>query len=147
MIRSLAVATLMVSAITAPSHTVTAEEFELRISGSAGLQFSGHYSLASADGTPQSTRLAGKVPATYRWSGDAIRIQITNASHAGTLTLELYRNGQLTGKAMAQGDGGRAMVSTGEPPGHWSRHYGGVVSHGYGGFASGGQWLGHSTRE
>ena len=130
----LAVAALIMTAIITLPHAVRAAEFELRVSGSAGLRFSGHYALASADETPKSDSLVGSVPATYRWSGDAIRIKIAIPSHAGNLTLKLYRDGRLAGNAMAQGEGGTAMLSAGEIPGHWPQGYGGGGgNYGYGG--------------
>jgi len=126
------------TAITTLPHAVRAAEFELRVSGSASLRFSGQYALALDDETPKYVSLAGRVPATYRWSGDAIRIKIANRSHTGNLTLKLYRNGRLAGKAMAQGEGGKVMLSAGKNPGHWPQDYGWGGNYGYGGYGGGG---------
>ncbi len=114
-----------------------AAEFDLSLTGTPGVQFSGRYVLKTAGPEPRSERIEGTVPARFRFTGQAIRVEVRKESTPGTLGLELYRDGRLAGQGMATGRDGRVSVSNGDA-GSGLRGGGGGGGNVWGGYGYGG---------
>lgn len=107
--------TALVSIFLVPVLPGWAAEFELRLEGATAAAFSGTGEVVTADGTVSPLRIAGMVPAQYRFRGRAVvlRLNVTG----GPLTAQLYQEGHLVGQGMTSGGPGQVTLSAGVAPG------------------------------
>lgn len=103
--------TALVSIFLVPVLPGWAAEFELRLEGATAAAFSGTGEVVTADGTVSPLRIAGMVPAQYRFRGYAVvlRLNVTG----GPLTAQLYQEGHLVGQGMTSGGPGQVTLSAG----------------------------------
>jgi hypothetical protein len=83
----------------------------IRVSGSDGVHFSGSYSLTSA-GKTEKHNIEGVVPAEYPTSGTAISAIVAKRDEAGSLMIEIRRNGTVVKVAGTNGRGSAVAVAT-----------------------------------
>jgi len=73
---------------------VTDSDFRIEVTGTPGLEFSGHYGLATADGQYTSKSVDGTVPATYTMRGHIVSGLFQKTTEDGTLRVEIFKNGR-----------------------------------------------------
>jgi hypothetical protein len=69
--------------------------YEIRISGTPGLSFSGSYGAMQAGGSMQMQSVDGKVPQTYKITGSIGSATFQKQSAQGRLVVEIWRDGKL----------------------------------------------------
>jgi hypothetical protein len=103
--------TALVSIFLVPVLPGWAAEFELRLEGATAAAFSGTGEVVTADGTVSPLRIAGTVPAQYRFRGRAVVLPLNVTG--GPLTAQLYQEGHPVGQGMASGGPGQVALSAG----------------------------------
>jgi len=73
----------------------TESNFKIKIVGSHNIKFSGSYMVVTADGHSSSHTVDGIVPAEYDVKGWIVSCSFQKQSEQGSLSVLVYRNGQL----------------------------------------------------
>lgn len=68
-------------------------DFTIRITGSAGLPFSGAYMLVATTGNNLSKSVDGKVPETFSLRGTLVSCSFQKKFESGTLRIEILKDG------------------------------------------------------
>ena len=74
-------------------------EYTVVIVGTEGLDYTGSIIATLAGGASRSTRVEGAVPDEYKILGLQVTATIQKQAETGTLKVELYKTGELVGKA------------------------------------------------
>jgi hypothetical protein len=74
--------------------------FSIKISGTTGLKFKGHYAIAATVSNPDLQNVAGTVPAQYQGKGAMALCLFRKTSPGGSLKVEILKDE----KVVAQGE-------------------------------------------
>lgn len=69
-------------------------DFQVRVSGTDGVKFTGFYELTLVNGVKTRKDISGTVPAVYSFTGDVITFTVAKTS-AGTMKIEVVRSGEV----------------------------------------------------
>lgn len=67
--------------------------YTIKITGSARLQFSGHYTIAGTGALPKPVHVKGAVPVEYKGQGVAAACLLRKTSAEGKLKVEILKDG------------------------------------------------------
>ena len=124
MFRKTVIRPLVVSIAAVVSSLSQAAGFDVRIAGTAGTKFSGHYLLVAADGDTRTQQLDGTVPLRVRLEGQSIVVRLKKRASGGKLKVALHLNGKAAGQGMTAEANGYVTVSASKPdPGLTSFDY------------------------
>ena len=87
-------------------------DFVIRISGTNGVRFNGHYALQSS-GKSADQNISGSVPAEYTVSGTAVSVSVQRTEGDGMLMVEISRDGTVI-KIAGSDRGGDPITATSE---------------------------------
>ena len=88
------------------------ENYTIKVSGTADLEFSGHYMVVNSDLTEGSKSVDGVVPAQYSVSGTIISCVFQKQVESGTLRVEILKSGQVVAESDTSADYGVVSVAT-----------------------------------
>jgi len=74
---------------------VSDSEFQIKVSGTTGLAFSGNYMVATSGGQSTSKSVDGVVPAAYSVKGDIVSAVFQKQTESGTLKVEILKGGKV----------------------------------------------------
>lgn len=86
-------------------------DFVIRISGSTGVHFNGHYALKTGFKS-QDQNISGAVPAEYSVSGTGVSVFLEKTGGAGTLMVEISRDGTVVKIAGSNSERDAISVTT-----------------------------------
>ena len=72
----------------------TGSDFTIRITGSEGLTFSGHYAIVVGDSLPDPINVRGTTPAEYKGKGVIAICFFRKLTEQGTLKVEIVKDGK-----------------------------------------------------
>jgi len=93
-----------------PSLTDT--EFEIKVSGTTGLEFSGSYMAVTSGGQSTSKSVDGVVPATYSVKGNIVSAVFQKKAESGTLKVEILKGGKVVNSSDTTAAYGVVSVAT-----------------------------------
>lgn len=70
-------------------------DLTIKVTGTDGLKFSGHYSFAGTGAVPKPENVSGMVPAEYKGKGVVAACLFRNTSGPGALKVEILRDGKM----------------------------------------------------
>jgi len=97
-----------ITGCTMPSES----DFRIKIIGSQNLKFSGSYMIVTADGKSNSHTVDGIAPAEYDVKGWIISCSFQKQSEQGSLSVFIYRNGQLIDQSTTSAAYGVVTIAT-----------------------------------
>ncbi len=68
--------------------------FTIQVSGTSGLEFSGHYMTVTAGRISTSKMVEGKVPDQYSVSGDIVSCTFQKKTERGILSVQIIKDGK-----------------------------------------------------
>jgi hypothetical protein len=87
-------------------------EFQIKVSGTAGLPFSGSYMVVSSGGQSVSKSVDGTVPTQYSVEGMMVSVAFQKQTEDGTLKVEILRDGQVVKSSDTTAAYGLVSVAT-----------------------------------
>jgi len=73
----------------------TDSEFQIKVSGTTGLEFSGSYMTVTSGGQSTSKSVEGTVPAQYTVTGNMVSVAFQKQVESGTLKVEILKDGKV----------------------------------------------------
>ena len=90
----------------------TESNFKIKIVGSHNIKFSGSYMIVTSDGKSSSHSVDGIVPAEYDMKGWIVSCAFQKQSEQGSLSVSIYRNGQLIDQSTTSAAYGAVTIAT-----------------------------------
>jgi hypothetical protein len=90
----------------------TESNFKIKIVGSHNIKFAGSYMIVTSDGQSSSHTVDGVVPAEYDMKGWIISCSFQKQSEQGSLSVIVYRNGQLINQSTTTAAYGVVTIAT-----------------------------------
>jgi len=90
----------------------TDAEFQIKVSGTNGLEFSGSYMVLTSGGQSTSKSVEGVVPAAYSVKGDIVSVAFQKQTESGTLKVEILRGGKVVNSSDTTAAYGVVAVAT-----------------------------------
>jgi len=87
-------------------------EFQIKVSGTAGLPFSGSYMVMQPGGQNTSKSVDGVVPVTYSVTGNMVSVAFQKKIEIGTLKVEILRGGTVVNSSDTTAAYGLVSVAT-----------------------------------
>jgi len=87
-------------------------DLTIKVTGTDGLKFSGHYSFAGIGAVPKPENVSGTVPAEYKGKGAAAACLFRNTSGPGALKVEILRDGKTISEGAADTPYGVVTLKT-----------------------------------
>ena len=87
-------------------------EFQIKISGTAGLPFSGSYMVVTSGGQSVSKSVDGSVPTQYSVEGMMVSVAFQKQTEDGTLKVEILREGNVVNSSDTTAAYGVVSVAT-----------------------------------
>jgi hypothetical protein len=72
----------------------TSPDFAIRVCGTEGLKFSGHYSIVGTNTLPEPITAQGVIPMEYKGRGTIALCSFRKLTEEGSLKVEILRNGK-----------------------------------------------------
>ena len=72
----------------------TSSDFAIRVCGTEGLKFSGHYSIVGTNTLPEPVNAQGIIPMEYKGRGAIALCNFRKLTEDGSLKVEILRNGK-----------------------------------------------------
>jgi len=91
---------------------ITASEYQIEVSGTAGLKFSGSYLVVSGDGSSTGHSVDGTVPASYTVKGSIASVVFQKQSEAGSFTVQISKGGKVIKESTTSAAYGVVTVAT-----------------------------------
>ncbi len=73
----------------------TSSDFTIKVSGTEGLRFSGHYSVVAAEALPEPVNAQGVIPMEYTGKGVIALCSFRKLVENGSLRVEILKNGKV----------------------------------------------------
>jgi hypothetical protein len=73
----------------------TSSDFTIKVCGTEGLKFSGHYSIVGTKALPEPVNAQGVIPMEYRGKGDIALCNFRKLTENGSLKIEILRDGKV----------------------------------------------------
>jgi hypothetical protein len=73
----------------------TSSDFTIKICGTEGLKFSGHYSIVGAKALPEPVNAQGTIPMEYKGKGVIALCSFRKLIQNGSLKVEILKNGKV----------------------------------------------------
>jgi hypothetical protein len=70
-------------------------DFSIKVSGSPGLKYSGHYSILATTAQPDPVAVTGAVPSEYKGKGIMAICFLRSLSQSGSLKVEIFKGDKL----------------------------------------------------
>ena len=90
----------------------TDSEFQIKVSGTTGLEFSGTYMVVTSGGQSTSKSVDGVVPAAYSVKGNIVSVVFQKQTESGTLKVEILRGGKVVNSSDTTAAYGAVAVAT-----------------------------------
>jgi len=87
-------------------------EFQIKVSGTNGLAFSGAYMVLTTGGQSTSQSVDGIVPTEYTVKGDIVSANFQKQSEGGTLIAEIIKSGEVVNSSTTTASYGVVSVAT-----------------------------------
>ena len=87
-------------------------QFEIRVSGTGGLAFSGNYLVAGVDGDSASKSVDGTIPEQYSVTGAIVSAVFQKQAEDGTLRVEIIKAGEVVATSETTAAYGVVSVGT-----------------------------------
>jgi hypothetical protein len=87
-------------------------KYQIKVSGTAGLEFSGSYMVVTTEGKSTSKSVDGRVPASYTVEGHIVSVVFQKKGDIGFLKVEILKNGEAVGSESTTADYGLVTVAT-----------------------------------
>ncbi len=94
------------------ASTLQPDDFTIRVSGTAGLQFNGSYGVTNSDGSSTSQTVDGTVPTEYQVTGTIVSVVFQKQTEAGTLKVQIIKDGEVVKEAETTAAYGVVSVAT-----------------------------------
>ena len=86
--------------------------FDIKVSGTLGLEFSGSYMVVTVDGQSTSKSVDGTVPAQYSVIGIIVSVVFQKQAEEGTLKVEILKDDQVIASSETTAAYGVVSVAT-----------------------------------
>jgi hypothetical protein len=73
----------------------TSSDFAIRVCGTEGLKFSGHYSIVGTKALPEPINAHGVIPMEYRGKGATALCNFRKLTENGSLKIEILKDGKV----------------------------------------------------
>ena len=74
-------------------------DFTIRVSGTDGLKFRGHYSIVGNNALPEPLNVQGVVPLEYKGKGIIALCYFRKITENGSLKVEIFKDGKVVSKS------------------------------------------------
>jgi hypothetical protein len=91
---------------------IVSSDFTIKVSGTAGLNFSGTYMVTAPTGKSVSKSVDGVVPAQYKITGSIVSLSFQKKAESGILKVEIIRGGRVVAETQTSAAYGVASVAT-----------------------------------
>lgn len=90
----------------------TTSTYQIAVSGTTGLEFSGSYMVTDTGGSSTSQSVSGTVPQTYTVEGSMVSVVFQNQGDSGTLTVKVLKDSEVIKEATTTASYGVVSVAT-----------------------------------
>lgn len=87
-------------------------EFQIKVSGTTGLKFSGSYMVITSGGQSTSKSVDGTIPAQYSVTGNIVSAVFQKQTESGTLKVEIIKGGKVLNSSDTTAAYGVVSVAT-----------------------------------
>lgn len=91
------------------------DDFIIRVSGTVGLKFSGHYLIVKGNALPEPLNARGAVPLEYKGRGSMAVCYFRKLMGNGSLKIEVLKNGKIVAKSETSTPYGSISLKTPMP--------------------------------
>jgi hypothetical protein len=93
----------------------TNSHFTIRVSGTEGLKFSGHYSIVGTKALPEPVHAHAEAPGEYKGKGVMALCSFRKLTEMGSLKVEILRDGKVISEAVTSAPFGYVSLKTPRP--------------------------------
>jgi hypothetical protein len=93
----------------------TTSDFTIRVSGTEGLKFSGHYSLVGTKALPEPVHAHAAIPGEYKGKGVMALCSFRKLTEMGSLKVEILKDGKVMSEAETRTPFGYVSLKTPMP--------------------------------
>ncbi len=91
---------------------VVDSRFIVKVGGTPGLRFHGHYAVVTAGGGSTSRSVEGTVPVEYNVKGKTVACAFQKQEERGTLKVEIIKDGKVVGQSETSAAYGMVTIAS-----------------------------------
>ncbi|MGB5924885.1 MAG: hypothetical protein WBH01_02180 [Dehalococcoidia bacterium] len=108
----IAVIIIIVVVLTCDGIVPRDSTFDIKISGTGGLEFSGSYMVTTSNGQVVSKSVDGMIPEQYSVSGTLVSVMFQKQTEEGTLRVEIVKGNEVIASEETTAEYGIVSVAT-----------------------------------